>query len=219
MPKLEYVLGGIKLDQAKNGQKSARRVRLPMTPSILRQMRAVLERERSKYDNIMLWAACCTCFFGFLCSGEIVVPTTSSYDPAVHLSFGDVMVDRPDAPIMAQIIKASKTDPFRKSISSYVGRTGNDLCPVAASTAYLAGREEDRGQSLGWKMGGLLRKLFVSQVKTTLTRAGVDATKYLGHSFQIGAASTAAARGIEDYTIRTLGKWESAAYLLYVRVP
>ena len=68
-------------------------------------------------------------------------------------------------------------------------------------------------------MGGLLRKLFVSQVKTTLTRAGVDATKYLGHSFRSGAASTAAARVIEDYTIRTLGKWESAAYLLYVRVP
>ncbi|MGJ8945877.1 hypothetical protein AB9K17_23585, partial [Salmonella enterica subsp. enterica serovar Kentucky] len=46
-----------------------------------------------------------------------------------------------------------------------------------------------------------------------------DATKYSGDSFRIGATSTAAARGIEDSTIRTLGRWESAVYLLYVRVP
>ena len=38
----------------------------------------------------------------------------------------------------------------------------------------------------------------------------------MGHRFWIGAASTTAARGIEDYTIRTMGRWKSAAYLLYV---
>ena len=112
-----------------------------MIPSILRKMRVVLERERSNFDNIMLWAACCTCFFGFLRSGEIVVPTATSYNPAAHLSFGDVTVDRMDVPTIAQItIKASKTDPFRNGISIYVGKTDNDLCPVAALTAYLAAR-------------------------------------------------------------------------------
>ena len=70
IPKLEYVFRGIKLDQAKKGEKNVR-IRLPITPTILRKMRAVLERERLKFDNIMLWAACCTCFFGFLRSGEI----------------------------------------------------------------------------------------------------------------------------------------------------
>ena len=62
-----------------------------------------------------------------------MVPTTTSYDPAAHLSFGDVTVDRMDAPIIAQItIKSSKTDPFRKGISIHVGKTA-----VAALTAYL----------------------------------------------------------------------------------
>ena len=82
-----------------------------MTPFILRKIRVVLERERSKFDN-MLWAACSTCFFGFLRSGEIVVTTATSYDPAAHLSFGDATVDRMDAQTIAHItIKASKT-PF-----------------------------------------------------------------------------------------------------------
>ena len=150
-----------------------------------------------------------------------MVPSATSYDPAVHLSFGDVTLDCTDAPTMAQItIKASKTDPFRKGISIYVGRTGNDLCPVAALMAYQAVRGGGHGPFFRMEDGRpLTRDMFVAQVKKVLTQAGIDATKYSGHSFRIGAASTAAERGVEDSTIRTLGRWESAAYLLYVRVP
>ena len=43
--------------------------------------------------------------------------------------------------------------------------------------------------------------------------------QYAGHSFRIGAATTAAAAGVEDSIIKTLGRWESAAYLLYLRIP
>ena len=41
----------------------------------------------------MLWAACCTCFFGFLRSGEVIVPSPKEYDPEYHLSEGDVAID------------------------------------------------------------------------------------------------------------------------------
>ena len=36
--------------------------------------------------------------------------------------------------------KASKTDPFQKGFSIYIGRTNNGLCPVAALAAYFAAR-------------------------------------------------------------------------------
>ena len=131
-----------------------------MTPPILKQLRAVLEKERSKYDSVMLWAACCTCFFGFLLSGEVMVPTASSYDPWAHLSFGDVTVDTPDAPTSALInIKTSKTDPFRKGISIYVGKTGNDLCPVTALTTYLTVRGGGPGPIFRMKDGKPLTRV------------------------------------------------------------
>ena len=56
-------------------------------------------------------------------------------------------------------------------------------------------------------------------MREALQLSGVDITQYSGHSFRIGAASTAAAVGIEDSLIKTLGRWESTAYLSYVRVP
>ncbi len=65
----------------------------------------------------------------------------------------------------------------------------------------------------------LTRKRLVHAVQTALVRAGMEATQYTGHSFRIGAATTAAARGFEDSIIKTLGRWESSAYLRYIRVP
>ena len=59
----------------------------------------------------------------------------------------------------------------------------------------------------------------MNHLKEALIAAGVDASKYSGHSFRIGAATTAAACGIQDTLIKTLGRWESEAYTLYIQTP
>ena len=53
------------------------------------------------------------CFFDFLCMSEVVTPTTSSYDPATRIYFGDVKVDNYENLQFLEVrIKESKTDPF-----------------------------------------------------------------------------------------------------------
>ena len=62
----------------------------------------------------------------------------NSYCPQSHLSMNDVSVDRAGRPeIIHLTLKASKTDPFRKGVTIFVGRTGKQLCPVVAVLAYL----------------------------------------------------------------------------------
>ena len=56
------------------------------------------------------------------------------------------MVDSTKNRTVVQVcIKQSKTDPFWKGVLVYVGRTGGEVCPVAAMTAYLTIR--------GWALG------------------------------------------------------------------
>ena len=80
----------------------------------------------------------CTCFSRSLPFGEITVSSLSNYDSSTHLSYGDTTFDTDNNPSMGQIIiKASRTDPFRKGVILYSGCTDIDLCSVAALAAYI----------------------------------------------------------------------------------
>ena len=86
--------------------------------------------------------------------------------------------------------------------------------------SYLDVRDPGPGLLLKFLDGAsLTRSRFVARVRKALKAAGVDESRYNGHRFRIGAATTAAARGIKDRVMKTLGRWESAAYLQYVRIP
>ena len=219
MPRLDYILRGIKKNEAATG--SASRERLPITPDILRKLKEVWLSTGDSKDTKLIWAACCLCFFGFLRAGELTVPSSSEYDPGVHLNVGDLTLDNATQPSLVRVnIKQSKTDPFRKGVYLYLGRTGTDLCPVAALLDFLQARGTAPGMLFTFEDGRLLtRQRFVDLVRDALQKAGVPREKYSGHSFRIGAATTAAARGVEDCIIQTLGRWESLAYLRYVRLP
>jgi len=167
----------------------------------------------------MLWAACTLCFFGFLRSGEISVPSDNCYDPGAHLSLTDVAVDNLSDPSVLQVrIKASKTDPFRKGVDIFLGRTGDDICPISAMLAYVAVRGDEPGPLFRFANGKpLTRDRLVTAVRVALSAAGRSEGHYAGHSFRVGAATTAAQCGIPDSAIQTLGRWKSAAYLDRVR--
>ena len=135
-PRLELVLKGIKREKAKTAPPPAR---LPITVDIMSKIKTVLLQRPTEYDNILLWAACCLAFFGFLRCGEFTVPTQTEYDPEAHLSIGDVAVDSTSSPSTIQVtIKQSKTDPFRQGVQLHLGKTGTDICPVYAILPYLA---------------------------------------------------------------------------------
>ena len=220
MVTLGYVLQGIKRLQATLGLVTPRR-RLPVTAAIMRTLRRSWEAQGVSLDRQMLWAACCTCFHGFLRSGEATVPSLEAYDPEVHLSMSDVSLDSASHPKSVIIrIKASKTDQFRKGVDIHLGRTDNELCPVSALLAYISIRGLEPGPLFRFENGSpLTREALVREVWAALQQAGVDPTHYSGHSFRSGAASTAAAAGIQDSLIKILGRWQSSAYQLYVQLP
>ena len=92
MPRLSQVIRGKKLQQAKQGHQP--RPRLPITPTILHQLRSTWTHAAGDFDHIMLWA---------WCVGEITVSFQGTYDPTVHLFFNDIAVDNPTNPTIMEV--------------------------------------------------------------------------------------------------------------------
>lgn len=217
MPQLALALRGAKREQAG----APKQCRLPITPAILLKMRAVWQKSAKSWNHIMLWAACCVGFFGFLRAGEFTAPEDAQFDPKAHLSFSDVAVDNPDSPRLVSLrIKQSKTDQFRTGVTIYLGSTDSALCPVVALLAFLAIRGPGDGPLFKFEDGQpLTRSRLVVEVRRCLLQAGLSPQDYAGHSLRIGAATTAAACGVPAEVIMSLGRWKSAAYKLYIRLP
>ena len=209
------MIRGVKVTQ---GRKCTVRPHQPITTDLLRKMGRVRLGKTPWKDGCMLWAAATLCFCGFLRSGEITIPTEAAFDEATHLTFSDLAVDKVQAPKVLKVhLKVSKTDPFRAGVDVYVGKTGTNLCPVGTMLDYLVVRGPGQGPLFRFSDGRpLTRGNFVVRVRQALTEAGVDSAPYSGHSFRIGAATTAAKAGMGDTTIKML---QSNAYQLYVKTP
>lgn len=220
LPRLHLVQMGIKRNHSQHRPLSTK-VRLPITPAILRRIKALWSTKATDHNKIMLWVAACLCFFGFFRAGEITIPTAKAFDPKIHLSWGDIAVDDITKPSVLQVsLKRSKCDQFGQGVKVYIGRTGDMLCPVAAVLSFMASRGSGEGPFFRFSNGQPLTKgKFTDHIRQALRGLGLPYQDFAGHSFRIGAATAAANAGIEDSIIRTLGRWNSSAFLIYIRTP
>ena len=208
---LQCLLRGIKHHQGSN---------LPQRQPVTAELMSVLHRslDFANPDNVMLWAACCLGFFGFLRASEFTV--NGPFDPTLHLTTTDIQVDSLTNPQSFRVfIKCTKTDPFHKGCFIFLGCGSFPLCPVVSLLNYFHLHGPGAGPLFVYQDGTpLSRPQLSSFLQTILQLAGVPG-KFSGHSFRIGAATTAATRGVPDHLIKTMGHWSSEAYLLYVRTP
>lgn len=220
MPLLQRVQMGIRRVHASKQTRPAR-VRLPITPAILDQLRSHWQASKHP-DRLGLWAVSTLCFAGFFRLGELL-PASDTLPSGLPtgVQWGDVTVDDACSPTMLKThLRVSKCDQFGKGVDVYVGRTDSPRCPVIAVVAYMAARGRNPGSFFLTHQGRPLTKpRFVAEVRSGLTKAGLDQTTFAGHSFRIGAATAAAQAGVPDSAIQMLGRWNSTAFLAYIRTP
>ena len=218
MPVLKRVQMGIQ--RVRSGRGPPSRSRLPITATVLERIRRHLESPNKPHREL-LWAICCTAFFGFFRLGELLPECQLRSTPSSSVMWGDVAVDDRELPSMVRIhLKRSKCDQFGAGVDIVLGKTGLPLCPVSALLAYI----EVRGSAPGRffqraDSQPVLKSWFVQQLRGILAAVGLPKQLYAGHSFRIGAATTAALAGVEDSTIQALGRWHSGTFLQYIRLP
>lgn len=197
------------------------RVRLPITIHVLKQLHSALCHSNHP-ERIVLGAILSTAFFRFFRLGKLLVSSEGSFDPALHLAWGDVAVNNRRNPQMIQVhLNKLKYDQFGKGSDIILGRTHTPTCPVSALVSYLEIHQDSQGPFFVDSANNPITKAHFTQwVRELLKGIGLPQHhNYAGHSFRIGAATTAALAGIEDSTIQALSRWHSSAFLLYIRTP
>ena len=171
------------------------------------------------YDHIMFGQLVVWLFSGFFHCSEFTVPS-SGVLPDTHLTPSDVLTDKIPFPDSLMInIKKSKTDQFERGFTIVLGRTDFQICLEAAIFTYLYLRGQKNGPMFIFKDGcPLTRDKFSHLVNQTVKNAEWQGN-FTTHSFHVGPASTAAALGVQDHMIRAIGRWNSDAYLTYVKLP
>ena len=180
---------------------------LPVMPDILRRIKSHWSKQPPSTDTHMLWAAVTIGFFGFLRGGEFTVPRDSAFDANQHLSPQDIAVDSHSNPTLLRVhLKQSKINPFHQGVYIFIGCSGTDLCAISAVLSYMATRGYDQGPLFRFANGRpLTREGLVSHLHKVLAEIGMRTNLYAGYCFRIGAATTAAAMGVEDSIIKILG--------------
>ena len=116
--------------------------------------------------------------------------------------------------------RQSKMDTFGRGVTLYLGRTHTPLCPVAALLNYLVLRGWSQGPLFLFQDGStLFCQRLVLELRKAFACTSFDASGFNGHSFRIGAATTAAENGFEDSFIQMLGRWRSSAFTTYINTP
>ena len=120
---------------------------------------------------------------------------------------------------MSVFLKASKTDVYHQGHTLVITGCPSPVCAVTAMRNYFLAAHPRR-PLFSFQSGLLLtRSAAVHLLQDVSCHAGLPYTSFKGHSFCMGAASTAAAAGLPDWLIKVLGQWLSDCYQLYIRTP
>ena len=153
------------------------------------KIKAFLLKDPHSYENIMMWAACCMAFFGLLRSSEFTVPSQEAFDKDAHLCPGDIAIDSTTNPKLITIkIKQSKTDPYRRGVTLYLGIMKSPICPVLGILPFMAIRGNRPGPLFILKDSRMLtRQIFSSSLDKIQLQ--LDSNNWISYNW-IASSST-----------------------------
>ena len=183
--------------------------RAPVTLTMLSQLMShTSDVTDSPFEAILLKGMISLSFYGFLRPGEVTQSPNNLQLSSVKLIQDHIL-------ITFYKYKHHTGQPVTIKILAQ----GDPTCPVAALRLYLRERGSQPGPFFCYHSKfPVTYNQFHDWFHRLLTACNIHSALNL-HSFRIGAASLAAANGISATMIQQMGRWRSAAYLRYIRIP
>lgn len=206
-----------KLLQATKYDRRSLDTRLPITePLLMRLSQATSCTIGNDYHRVLFNCMMSLAFLGFFRVGEL----TGKGDKAIQIEDLSFAVEGRGISSATIILSSYKHN--RGGIPFRVVLEASELlliCPVKSLQSYLGRRQPGVGPLLVFPDGSSVsRSWFASQLNGAIRFCGLDLARYKSHSFRIGAATSAVAKGWTDAQIRYKGRWHSDAFKKYIRL-
>ncbi len=187
--------------------------RRPITLYILHNMIAVLRKGLfTPYIDTLLISTFLLAFYGFLRISEFAA-SSNLFNSARDISFSDLTFHPSHYSLF---LKHSKT---KGACTIVIERTDSFFCLYKAMIRYIRLRSSFNSSPFFLTPGNdpMSKIWFLQQFKRVLLQCNLSPQHYSGHSFRIGAATSAAMQGVSSASLQQLGCWSSTAYSSYIR--
>jgi hypothetical protein len=192
--------------------------KLPITFSLLCR---ILGKMSYHPVELLIQLSMCVAFFGCLRAGELCIPDGAVFDSTKHLCVSDLTFYH-DERMFSLMLKQSKTDKHGKGVLIYIGCSSHVVCAYCMMVKFMGRRSNivDNTPLFADKNIPVLRKsVLVNATRLVLCTLGLDPSKYSGHSFRAGSATSGADSGFNPWELKMLGRWSSECYQIYLRNP
>ena len=224
----QIIQGATNLDALKR-RNQLKPKRLPVTPTVLKLIKAELRSSTfATEDQRLIWAVCLLAFMGCFRIHELLSRKATSFDPNYDLLGRDlnlksIIVGKSAVKTITVKIKSEKTDRVGRETIVDVYSNDGPFCPVRALEKWQKISKLDSQSLPAFRLasgqpltGRHLNKILKSLLGNHLdySRGGVSC-----HSFRAGLASLMGSLGYTDEQIQAIGRWSSNAYNVYVKLP
>ena len=233
-----YNLNQVKLGMSKCFGENPPNKRFPITLLILIRMSEIIDWD--DYNQVLLFCMLVVGVFGLLRTSEFTAENQKVRYKDIKtnpFAYKALWVENLSAKMNKDgtvdyfrlLVRASKTDVFRSTVTIILGHGKPPVCPVYMLTKMINMRVKLAKQNKGLRWNYYL-PLFCAENGQIVTRnnltkflftilkiLNIDVSNFSLYSCRIGGASMYARRGFNDYDIQMLGRWQSAAYKTYIR--
>lgn len=196
--------------------------RLPITLDILAKLCYATDKVITSFRKALLCRSMfLLAFHAFLRIGEFTVNQNNKPDQVLQVQDVSFTCNRQTHSLQSMTVKItnykhSDLRPFFIKISAC---PTSFLCPVSTLSSYLQLYQHKTGPLFQFPDSlPVSYTWFCQMLQSVLNFIQLDTNLYKGHSFRIGAATSAAARGVPEHIIQKMGRWNSDAVKNYVRI-
>lgn len=191
---------------------------LPITPSILRKIYSKLDLSRP--SDLALWCCFLVTFYCLLRKANSV-PEGQDFNVEQILARKHVRFDHQSKMVLI-FVGWSKTNQFgNRDLVVPIPSNSDPALDLYRHMNHLFGMVQVPGWRPAFSFsdnGFVTYSSFTSRLKTLLMAAGIDPSKYSGHSFRRGGATYLHSLGATPLEIQASGDWQTMVFTRYLHL-